>query len=313
MKRFATLFFLHAIALVVSACSRDAAGVRQQNKNRLEQFVVGSAAEALGTDGRFVLAAHESGPYPEIDARRAVVLAQAYVSEFALLAKGQWELDRGEPINVRQLRACNRVLLAESSFDPPASSVSLFARKMVGPYWLTTMCDATGSPNVLVAVSTYNVDVSIDQHGFLVQPSSGGANFMSIGIPSNTEVPISPESAVSVAAISSGKRVALAPRLIREGGFKAPWLAIWTIGLEAPVATVGSETGRKSLETNYFVGYSNSWSPAFLKGKNVDATVRTEEIPDQELPANGASRQKFRVTYQATTFPNFERGLLEGR
>ena len=130
----------------------------------LESYVTGEAAKLLDASGRLILPAPIPGQFPEIPASRASELAQAFVTTFGPYAKGDWEEWRGRTIRVERLTVCGRVTYARSSYEPALPDLTLWARKLLGSWWLVTLCDGK-SAEVLIAVSVHDTDVRIDGRG----------------------------------------------------------------------------------------------------------------------------------------------------
>lgn len=217
--------------------------------------VTGAAAVALSADGLFPEADTASQTkYPELNRVQANRLAVAWVNQFALLHRSFLTRTRGGSIDFSKLAPCGRSLYAESPFLPPGEDWPVTARRLYGPWWLITLC-ADGRPEVSLAISAWATDLTIVD-GRIVFPQSSGNEFVAIGIPvaSQGEFPMSPESAVTLVARATGRKVGIVPRLFavipRDG---LPQSARWQTVITPPAHYTGSKTGARTA-TDVFVG-----------------------------------------------------------
>lgn len=258
-SQFGAISFIAALLQLNGACGEDS---RLAPKPRLtvRDATVGEARLSLDGTGRFTFAAPISPPGypPEIDQITATGLALAWAKDLAPLVKEGLEAERGDTIDLPGLRPCMRVLYARSALRPPAQEVaadpagSIFARAY-GSYWLVPLCAPGGEAAVMVAVSTLSHGIT-DQAGRLSLPPIGGEWFHWKGIPRHqvSELPVSPERAVVLAFLVSGKRVKALPELVipdRRDGF--PYDARWRMPLE-DTTTVSLESGRRRQTAEIF-------------------------------------------------------------
>lgn len=247
----------------------------------VREHVAGAAAAAIGADGRFVLPdLHD--PVSEIGGAKAQELAVAYLRTFGALARGTWEAQRGGRIALADLRPCGRVTYAMSPYASLPPERSLWARKLVGSWWLVIVCGGS-TAEVLIAVAAANTDVSIGADGRLVQPGNDGNNFITRGIPVGESVPISPEEAVTRAAEDGGEKVADVPTFVMRPRPSAPWLGVWRIGFLRPVSleSVGSQDVHLSADAA--VGYSGSWAAQLLVPAAPGATASAAQFEDHGI------------------------------
>lgn len=268
----------------------------------LRSHVSGEAATLVNRQGHFQL------PAPlvtasEIPASRATELAGAYLVTFGVLAKETWAGQRGSPIAVERLRPCGRVTYAQSSYEPLPANRSLWARKLVGNWWLVMLCDGA-SAQVLIAVSAHNIDVTVSPDGRLVQPPVDGNNFLTRGIPLGESLPISPEAAVIQAATEGGARVSGIPAFVVRPRPAAPWLGAWTIRYERPVTVTGARSGRTSTLSDLAVGYDDSWKVRLLVSDGTGEARTGDSFADYGFP--GESPTFFVASFRAGIATGYE-------
>ena len=298
---------LHVGLATLAACSpQEAVAPSYQVPKVLNTYVTGEAAKLLGTDGHLVLPAPVPGQYPEISAVRAGELAQAYLTTFGRLLKGLWEERRGQTIVVENLKVCGRITNARSSYEPASPVQTLWGRKQIGSWWLVTLCDGK-SPEVVVAVSLHDADLSIDARGWVVQPEPSGQNFLSIGIPRGAVVPIPPEAAVVMAATESRARVASVPEFVMLPKPAAPWLGAWQMEMEKPLRFIGVASGLRTTTNRLSVGYDELW-PVRLLGEVLlvpsrdgdDLTDAGYPYPTPPVPYRARFRSGIALAYERT-------------
>lgn len=158
------------------------------------------------------------------------------------------ERTHGAAINFKALKSCGRALYARSAFNAPPQSIPGPYRRVHGPWWLLTYCDAGGSPAVSVAVSAWATELTM-QAGKLHFPRISGTEIVAVGIPLGHvgEFPMSPEAAVALGAQQMGRRVSKVPELITPLSSEGPpQFARWHLTLEAPT-TVRTSSGARAI------------------------------------------------------------------
>lgn len=147
-------------------------------------------------------------------------IALAYMTTFGRISEKLWSSVHGAPIDAAKLRACGRVLFAESAYDLGASAVPLELRNAVAGQFIQHFCDSGGKPQVLVTVSESATTLRILRDGRL--EFSGGADganaVFAQGIPREVRgdfAVVSAERAANEVANRTGRRVASVPRLLR--------------------------------------------------------------------------------------------------
>lgn len=219
-------------------------------------YVTGEAAAALSGEGTFPYA----GPTDDrgermISPERAGELALGYVRAFGQFFHRSWERDAGRAIHLASLRADPRVFFAEAPYGRfPDGPFHPGYRKAYGPVYLVTLTDGR-SPVLLIGVSAFNVDVGVDERGLAVTPPVGGNEFVSFGIPSDTNayVPLTPERAVERVAVRTGARISRTPALAQMSVAHHPALALWRLELDRPVSVRTVTGGREKLVGELFV------------------------------------------------------------
>ena len=297
---------------VLAACSqREAIAPPYQVPRVLDAYVTGEAAKLLDADGRLLLPSPVPGQYPEISAGRAAELTQAFLTTFGQLLKGRWEEWRGQKILIEKLKVCGRITYSRSSYEPASPIRTLWGRKQIGSWWLVTLCDGK-SPEVVVAVSLHNTDLSIDARGWVVQPEPSGLNFLSIGIPRGAVLPIPPEAAVSMAAIESRARVASVPEFVMLPKPAAPWLGAWQMTMEKPLRLVGLTSGLRATTARLSVGYDELW-PVRLLGEVALVPPRDgDDLNDAGYPYPTPAAP-YRALFRTGIALAYERARVEGR
>jgi hypothetical protein len=207
-------------------------------------LVTPELAAMLAPDGSLPRQSPEANEGDIISGERAVELAHAYLQTFGTFFQRRFDRAHGGTLPLAQLQAGKEALYAESPYEPPAADLMAPDRRRVGPWYLVPfLLDSV--PVLTVAVSAHNRDLWIEQ-GELRQPVIQGGSFRTVALSlrSHYPIPIAPESAVRLAAISTGARVARPPRLIRYGLPRAPTATYWQIKVDRPVRFEEERTGQ---------------------------------------------------------------------
>jgi hypothetical protein len=229
----------------------------------------------LNASGQFVL------PLPtpvlekrEISEQHAVALAMNLLRIFGPSGRTMYEEDRGAKIDLEALKPCSRAYYAATPYEPLAEGTFLPLRKLLGSWWLVSICAPGEVPTISIAVSALATDVSLEPAQFAVQ--SGNQNFFPVGIPVNVVgAPIPPEMAVQLAAEATGKRVTRVPELVLAPYPASPQVARWRIVLDAPVTLQGTRSGQVRTTTELFVGHGDDWRFMGLQAPDPRARPRT--------------------------------------
>lgn len=230
----------------------------------LQSSVVGAAAAALGSDGKFALAAQVNPVRRELSAAEASALSAAWLHGYAPMIREHLENEHGGPLRLADLRQCGRPLYARSPLDPAPDSIPAPFTRPFGPWWLITFC-AGRTPSVSVAVSAWATELRL-QNGVLRFPLVSGNEFVATGIPAghSGEFPSAPEDAVAYAAGRFSRRIAAVPELVMPlNTVGMPQSARWRLRLERSVAvrtdkTLGETDELYVLPTNARAGALNA-------------------------------------------------------
>ena len=225
-------------------------------------YVTGEAATALTSESIFPYA----GPVVDrgeriISPEQAREQALAYAVASRQFMKPAWERIAERRLDVEHLDADPRVFFAESPYGRfPEGPYHPSHRKAWGPYYLVVLRNGVEAV-VLVAVSAYNTDVSVDERGFLWTPPIGGGAFLSVGISADTtEFPFSlPERAVARVSARTGARVAAPPRLWLLDQGHHPALAVWKLSVDRPLSFRVKATGDVISTREVYVNGRSEW------------------------------------------------------
>jgi len=211
------------------------------SRDALLQALTPEAALGISQDGRLQLAAPPSTGRAQITGEKAGALALGMARFNAPYNNSYYEARRGGPISYGKLRVCEPPLYAASPFerldiDDPASAAHPL-QKALGPVWLVRLC-AGEDPQMNVAVAAYSTDLELNKDGSIDFPAIGGNDFFAEAIPIGhiaDELP-SAESAVVLAATSTGRRVSGVPELVAPF-YRSddPLESRWHLRLESPV------------------------------------------------------------------------------
>ena len=221
-------------------------------------IVTGNALASL-QDGRFQLTPSPLSTAIEINAARAEALALAWRLDFGQWLRGSLSADRGSAVEPEKLAVCRRTLYAESTVEPDLTRLvdmrsAAFVRAH-GPWWLVSLCGADQDLHVILAVSAYSTDLTIE-NGRILAPAIGGVWFFALGVPPGVEMVVSPEEAAITAAQLSGHQVTTVPRLIAPPlTLGAPQMARWQVELDGPVRVrPQGSSNDESTQTLYVSG-----------------------------------------------------------
>ena len=140
-------------------CSWGAASDRQcrlpEHQDSRADDLVGEAAAALDATGHFTLPTPiRRTTYPEISADRAGALAVAYIGDYGHFLLPHFGMKHGGPIDLASLRACGSPLYAATPYNAASlAQASVPTRRLLGPYWLVSLCAASGGQVLSIAVS----------------------------------------------------------------------------------------------------------------------------------------------------------------
>jgi hypothetical protein len=237
-------------------------------------FVSGDAAANLSATGQFVLRESPPGELTEVQAK---ALAAAYTRGGAPWLGATWEHDRHDSIDFDKLTVCPRAYYANSVFDL-SNRGSKSLRERLGGQWIVTMCAPGGAPMLSIAISALATYMHV-VGGELVSP--GGGQFRAMGIPTSfSSVPITPESAVKIAAQAAGVSVTRVPELVLPPSSYVPQLAKWRIRLASPITLRGVETGLVRTTDEIYVGFGATWNSVEIQLP--DTTVAQRSFTDHE-------------------------------
>jgi hypothetical protein len=264
-KRRETLRCLASCCMwMVFACSGKELSTTAPSSTVDRRYVTGEAAAALDASGRFILRSAAVADGSEISEARAIQLVSAYVRDFGEPARPQYEADRGEPIDLSNLGPCPRAYYASSAYDQTSLPVSEYGKRVLGSWWLVSLCRSDGAPIISVAVSARATDLQldpVDQH-----LSNPGDNFVSSGVPVGLlSVPSAPEGVAEIVATSTKQRVSKVPELVLPIRPFAPQLARWHVTVEAPIDLRGMKNDERVQRTDLYYGFEDTWRASSLQ------------------------------------------------
>lgn len=272
---------LLGLGLALLAACRDTPRIAGPRDVTLSSaLVTGDAARALGPDGRFDLHPDLSAdPYPQISAATAREIAARFMKIFGPYQQDLYAIEHGASVRVADLTVCGRAFYAESAYAPLPPDVSVQYRKLFGPYWIITFCQA-GDPAVSIALSAYDTDVQLAPDGDLNVSAESGYGVFQLGISADQDgAPISPERAVQFAALGSHHRVAGVPHLImRAGGPTYAQVAIWRFDMEVPITVKGRISGQTVTSTAMAVASDYNHMPVTAFTALPDTATSSTEL-----------------------------------
>jgi hypothetical protein len=258
--------------VAVASCSDQSGSLAPGGGSRLQQFLIGPAAKSLDASGHFTFSPPAAGDRDIISQDQAENFAQALIrSTLSIGGLAGAEDERGTPIQWAELRVCPRTLYALSSWLPlePSVLASPYGpaiQRGYGPYYLVSFCEGGAKPVLLIAVSAYSTDLSIE-NGMIVYPRVGGEWFHWRGIPptQETELAVGPEQAVRYAAQLTGRKIAIVPDLIipdrKDGGVID---ARWRLQLDSTVTLKAQSSRQPRTVRTVYVGWSKHTSKPTL-------------------------------------------------
>lgn len=126
------------------------------------------------------------------------------------------------------------------------------------------------APTLLVTVSAYSTDVTINKDGMVLYGPEGGEEFWVTGIsagPTGTQLP-SPERAVERVGRITGARTADVPELILMGydptmyALWVPTHPLWRLSLDRSVRVRTKDGSPRTVQELYVSSNGRLWSPA---------------------------------------------------
>lgn len=235
-SRVAGLMAGLAAAAILAGCDQQEPGIAGPAvaPPNLQRHVTAEAAASLNAQGMFALAAPAApDARPIISAERAGELALASVRSWGPSLRAGWEKERGQRIDLENLRVGGRVLFARTPYGKFPDGYHPALARAYGPYYLVTLYSGA-HPVLLISVAAYNGETRINQRGLADRPVLSGMEFISRALPLDTTRfrLLSPEEAVEHVARTTGARVAATPELVRLSMPNAPESAAWRITLD---------------------------------------------------------------------------------
>jgi hypothetical protein len=206
----------------------------------LDQLLVGEARAMLQENGQLKLPAPSPGATPSISRERAEAIAALWPGQFGVFILPTLEQAHGAPIDLTRLKVCRRTLYVDTPYDPSKISgvpdvVLGVVRRAYGPWWMVHLCGVKGVPQVIVSVSAYATEITIE--GNKVGLPAFGGDWMRVDampLAAPDEFPLGPERAIRLGAARTGSRVAGVPTLVVRRHF-SPSLALWRVPLERSI------------------------------------------------------------------------------
>jgi hypothetical protein len=264
---------LFALPAVLGACTEKSGSPPEPTRSQLEGMVVGDAAAALDSNGRFRLQA----PSPSetiLSAERAESLATIWPRQFGGYFKTALERGHGSRIDVNSLAPCGAPLFAQGAFELPLAGVADRFTRPLGSYWLVALCSGQETM-VSLAISATAVGLWIEGGQIRFPPRSGN-EFIPAGVPSHWNGPTAEtaEGAVTKGFPHTKKRIAEVPQLLAPNPAEAlPQSAYWRLVLEDTTTLTGRNSGRRVNSKEVYVG------PRRFMGRGADG------IADVNIPA----------------------------
>jgi hypothetical protein len=283
----ASMPFTVMSAGVLSLGCRDYAPAHPTTSSAIAGNLTADAARSLDENGQFILARGGHGAEPEITGERAKELAAAMWHDALPFVRDVVERDRGGPIHGTELRPCPRAYYVASAYTNVPPQAPLVLRKTLGPQWLVGLCYGD-IQEVVISVSAYATDAETAP-GRVRLKESGTANFSTMGVPLGVAIPTPPERIANLVAEKTKRRVAVVPMLtMRPRPFGAA-VAVWQVGLEAPVEVKGRATSRSRPIQAVFAGHLDGWkSPALADARTEDKDDDGHEQIEFRHPRTGS-------------------------
>jgi hypothetical protein len=159
--------------------------------------------------------------------------------------------------------------------------VTTVLRKAAGPSWLVPFC-AAGTEQIVVSVSAYATDATIDGRGRIA--NFGDGNFSVQGVPLGLQIPIPPEEVARHVASASHDQIAMLPELVKRELPHAAALAMWHLRTNLPTK-VRNTRGSRTAE-DIFVGYYAHWAEEFATADTTPGASRQRQTADWESDAS---------------------------
>lgn len=268
--------------LATTACqsNRDITVEPEITPTLMASIVTGAAASNLDESGHFRL----NGPTDDsqLTQKQAEALAALWPQQFGPWIRSHLERQHGGSIDFAGLQLCSRTLYAESPLEPfdlaiAADPYGAVSQRVFGSWWLTTLCDQSGTQQLSLAVSAYATDLRIDE-GRIHGPTVGGEWFSPEGIPlgGGEDFILSPERAAERLATQAKRKIREVPRLLiplRHEGF--PNHPYWKLALDSPV-DVQLDRGEVVKEGHLYIGRRPT-------GRSNTLAIAAKDQPD-DLP-----------------------------
>ncbi|GIW52049.1 MAG: hypothetical protein KatS3mg081_1404 [Gemmatimonadales bacterium] len=241
-------------------------------------LVTRDVAVKLTDKGHFALADVPAPGESEITKAQALELALFWARGVVHLSKSFDEEAHGGPIDYEKLRLCGRVYFARSVLQDPGSLLPPPIRRIVGPWWVTTLCNPSGKPQILAGVSALNGHLLPILRG-LPPTQEMGSEFDVWPIPRGRleELLLSPEEAVRRVAGITGELISREPELVALHG---TWWLAWRVEILRPARVRAKRSGAELESRVFLVGrFYDRLTGELLSSTPAVAVPAAEQVP----------------------------------
>ena len=225
-------------------------------------WVTGPALAALGPDGRFTI---DTGVPQLMSRARADSFAIATVRFLREVYGDSSSADllagRGGPVHLKELRPCLRRVYTATALDYSSLPGGASRERFAASNWLVTTCDASGTPEFVVAVADVRTSLEVANNDFVVPWGTSG-ELLWFPLPiayAQHGLFLSPEAAVELVVRASGARVREIPTanlswlpLGTSFGADVPQCVMWKVTTDA-VIPIRTSAGRSVATDEFFV------------------------------------------------------------
>lgn len=237
-------------------------------------MVTPSVSKLLDSDGR--IPSQEASIDGAITSSKAAQLAEAYIRLFGPHSRTWIEGLHGGPVDFKQLRADQQVLLSEGPFEVLDATAFAPDRKRAGPYYLVALHDED-RPVVTVAVSAFSSDLTIDSGGVHTTAPVRGNDFLVWPVQRNSSAmpALSPEQAIVVAYRAFGQPIDAIPSYERKGLEFLPQEGAWRLILADSVDVLPVKGGTLRRTRVLYVVDGSTFAIGSTEGGETVPNVRS--------------------------------------
>jgi hypothetical protein len=251
-----------AASALGTACADVPTATRDEHTVRLDSAWVTEGVYArVDPATRLLRLQTPDGQFVGLAAANSLAVAESrFLSEPTLVGNvlSSLQSERGGPVDLVDLRVCERATYAGSPFGDFPPPIPGWVRRALGAHWAIPMCGSDGAAQLSVGVPDEPRDLRVVDGHLAFRQFGGGSDIDVAGVPARfpSGLPLTPEEAIAATFSQTGVRIRDVPisyNQYRNGAGTYALCASWRVALERPVAVRSESTGATTQVDELFV------------------------------------------------------------